>query len=356
MHVLLPLLGALVVLAVAQDVFSTVLFPASGHGVIRKPLSRTVWRAFAVLAGRRHGAQRRNLLAYAGPVQIVATIAVWFLLLLVGWACVYQPALGSSITASNGPTDTGFTTALYVSGYAVTTLGTGDVVAQTSAYRLLMVVEAASGFITFTMVISYFLSVYSQLPSRNAFAQGLHDLSGGTDDAALLVTGLADGEQLGRLSQELTGMASFLRQTTQTHRSYPVLRSFHYREAYYALPQVLLVTLDTATLLRAALDPDRYPEARPSGAADAVLTAGQALLHELSPGGRAADSSPEQEARWSERYDEACHRMAAEGLVLRGHADGRREYVELRSGWDAPLRGLAQDMLHGWGKGRAQTS
>jgi hypothetical protein len=349
--VVLPLVGALVVLAVAQDVFSTVLFPASGHGVIRKPLSRAVWRGFSALAGRTHGERRRNLLAYAGPVQIVTTIGVWFLLLVVGWACIYQPALGSSITASQGPTDTGFATALYVSGYAVTTLGTGDVVAQTGAYRLLMVVEAACGFITFTMVISYFLSVYSQLPRRNAFAQALHDKSGGTDGAAALIVGLADGENLGRLPQELSEMASFLRHTTQTHRSYPVLASFHYRHDYEALPQVLLACLDTATLLRATLDPSRYTIGRASGSADDVLTAGRGLLRELSPGKRAEPASSEQQARWRQHYDDASRRIAAEGLALREHDDGLREYVELRATWDGPLSGLARAMLHEWGQG-----
>lgn len=348
MSVVLPLVGALVVLAVAQDVFSTVLFPASGHGVIRKPLSRAVWHLFAWLAARTHGVRRRSLLAYAGPVQIVTTIGVWFLLLVVGWACIYQPALGSSITASKGPTDTGFATALYVSGYAVTTLGTGDVVAQTGAYRLLMVLEAASGFITFTMVISYFLSVYSQLPRRNAFAQALHDKSGGTDDAAELISSLADGEDPGRLPQELTEMASFLRHTTQTHRSYPVLRSFHYRQDYDALPQVLLTCLDTATLLRAALNPDRYTLGRPSGSADEVLTSGRGLLHELTPRPERESSASDVDQRWLTRFDEAYRRMSGEGLVLRDTATARQEYVDLRSGWDAGLRELGKAMLHEW--------
>ncbi|MGN6332280.1 MAG: potassium channel family protein [Motilibacteraceae bacterium] len=351
MSVVLPLVGALVVLAVAQDVFSTVLFPASGHGVIRKPLSRAVWHVFAALAGRTHGERRRNLLAYAGPVQIVATIGVWFLLLVVGWACIYQPALGSAITASKGPTDTAFATALYVSGYAVTTLGTGDVVAQTGAYRLLMVVEAACGFITFTMVISYFLSVYSQLPRRNAFAQALHDKSGGTDDAASLITALAEGEDLGRLVQELTEMASFLRHTAQTHRSYPVLRSFHYRQEFYALPQVLLTCLNIATLLRSTLDEHRYAAARPSGPADEVLAAGRDLLQELAPS--RGDQSPTDETDetdevWRQDFDEAYRRISAAGLVLRNEDCARREYAARRSDWDRPLRALGEAMLHEW--------
>jgi len=39
-------LGAVLVLIVAQDVFVTVLFPASGRGIIRKLLSSTIWRIF----------------------------------------------------------------------------------------------------------------------------------------------------------------------------------------------------------------------------------------------------------------------------------------------------------------------
>ncbi|HEU4567282.1 MAG TPA: potassium channel family protein, partial [Marmoricola sp.] len=287
----------------------------------------------------------------------VTTIGVWFLLLVIGWACIYQPALGSSITASKGPTDTGFATALYVSGYAVTTLGTGDVVAQTGAFRLLMVLEAASGFITFTMVISYFLSVYSQLPRRNAFAQALHDKTGGSDDAAALIVGLTDGEDLGRLPQELSEMASFLRHTAQTHRSYPVLRSFHYRQEFYALPQVLLVCLDTASVLRAALAPDRYSVARPSGSADEVLTTGHDLLQELAPQGRLdQEDGAQSHSRWLEHFDDARARMRGAGLVLREDAAACREYVELRSAWDRPLTALGRAMLHeraGDGPGRS---
>jgi len=46
MTVVWRVLGAVLVLIVAQDVFVTVLFPASGRGIIRKPLSSTIWRIF----------------------------------------------------------------------------------------------------------------------------------------------------------------------------------------------------------------------------------------------------------------------------------------------------------------------
>jgi len=37
---LIQVVGAVVVFAVLQDVFFTVLFPASGHGLLRRPLTR----------------------------------------------------------------------------------------------------------------------------------------------------------------------------------------------------------------------------------------------------------------------------------------------------------------------------
>lgn len=42
---LIQVVGAVVVFAVLQDVFFTVLFPASGHGLLRRPLTRWPWKA-----------------------------------------------------------------------------------------------------------------------------------------------------------------------------------------------------------------------------------------------------------------------------------------------------------------------
>lgn len=349
MQVVLPVIGALIVLAVAEDVFSTVLFPASGHGVIRKPLARLVWTVFRGLADRTSGQRRRNLLSYSGPAQIAITLGIWFLLLLFGWACIYKPALGAGIQASKGPTDTGWGTAFYVSGYALTTLGTGDVVGQDALYRILMIAEAASGFITFTMVISYFLSVYSNLTPRNAFAQGLHDRTRGTDDAAELIAGLAQGSELGDVKQELSSTASFLRRVSQTHRFYPVLRYFHYREPYYSLPRVLLTVLDAATLLKTALDEQHYHEFLRSPAADSVLAAGMSVLDELVPGASAEPPDAEGEKRWRRRYEQACRRLTDEGLAVRpDEADGSTAYVTLRARWDSKVVRLAGSMQHEW--------
>jgi hypothetical protein len=73
--VLLRLAGTGVLLVTLADIFFTVLFPATGHGPLRRPLSYLVWHAFRGPARTLRGRRRRDLLAYAGPT--LAKLYAW---------------------------------------------------------------------------------------------------------------------------------------------------------------------------------------------------------------------------------------------------------------------------------------
>ncbi|MYZ46614.1 potassium channel family protein [Propylenella binzhouense] len=350
MAAILSLVGAIIVLVTLLDVFLTVLYPASGRGPIRKPLSSCVWHGFRLIGGMTAGQRRRNLLSYSGPVLITVTLFVWLVLLVAGWAMIFKPALGSGVQASSGHTDTGWATAFYFSGFNLTTLGVGDVSPRTGLYRLLTITEAALGFAFFSMVITYFLSVYSNLTSRNAFAQGLHHLTGNTDDAAELLARIADGSEISAARQHLSAKAGFLREIHQTHRFYPVLRYFHYREPYYALPRILLTALDTATLMRSALERDRYAREIEAPAMGELFEAAMSLMRELIPAAQPHQPSADEVSLWRERYTDALARLARAGLQVRADSEaGADDYVALRREWDSPVRELAAIMLYEWG-------
>lgn len=205
------------------------------------------------------------------------------------------------------------------------------------------------GFAFFSMVITYFLSVYSNLTSRNAFAQGLHHRTKDTDDASVLLASLAEGSELPDARDFLSSMAGFLRQIYQTHRSYPVLRFFHYRDPCYALPRVLLTALDTATLLRSALDEAHYAFVVHSPALDELMAAALSLMHELIPGAMPRQPDAEQVAVWRKRYHEAMARLEDSGLRTRPDSeDGATHYMNLRAEWHWPLYDLAAAMLYEW--------
>ena len=345
----LRVVGGAAVLVTLADVFFTVLFPASGHGPIRRPLSRETWRAFATLGRRLRAPIRRRFLAYSGPVQITTTILTWTTLLVVGWAMVFQPALGHGIEAARGSTDTGFDTALYYSGFALTTLGTGDVVPTTDSYRLLSVVEAALGFSVFTLVLTYFMSVYSALVSRKSFAAALHHRTFGTGVPVRLLVGLSQGDDLPQARHQLSTLAEFLTHTSETHRSYPVLRYFHFREERYALPRVLLIALETATLVRSALSGQRYDDLIHSSGAYQLAAAGKEALEELLPHVRPRPASCEERARWDRRFRDCAEQLRAAGVHVTPDLDaGASEYIAMREHWDAPLRALSAAMLYDW--------
>ena len=81
---------------------------------------------------------RRRQLAQLGPLLVPFTVLVWAALLWLGFTLVFLPW---------SPAESGFPgwfTALYVSGYSVTTLGTGDITPSGRWPRALMVLAAAS--------------------------------------------------------------------------------------------------------------------------------------------------------------------------------------------------------------------
>lgn len=346
---LLQLLGGLLVALVLVDVFFTVLFPASGHGPIRKPLSKCVWRAFATLGGALAPARRRRLLAYSGPLLITVTILTWVLLLVLGWAAVFKPALGRDVVAANGPTDTGWGTALYVSGFSLSTLGTGDVVPTNALYRLLTVAESALGFSVFTMVLTYFLSIYGAITSRKTFASSLHHHTFDTGHASQLLAGLAEGGSFPEGQGQLAELAGFLTHTFETHRSYPVLRYFHFRQQRYALPRLLLIALDAVALMRCALDNRRYATLVRSPVVFELSASAQELLAELVPEVEETGATEEQHLDWAERFRDALQILREGGLeVIPDERKGAEDYIRLRDTWDRRLRALADAMIYDW--------
>ena len=348
--ILIQVAGVLVVLVTLVDIFFTVLFPASGHGPLRRPMTRTTWHAFRGVARRLPSTRRRGFLAYAGPVLVGLSIAMWPVLLIAGWAMIYYPALGTGVVASGRPMSRDWGTAFYFSGFSLTTLGTGDVVPAGALWRWVCVTEAAVGFAVVTMVITYFLSLYSAIVQRKTFAAGLDHRTQGRGDSAQLVIALAVQGGSSALVGQLSTMGEFLERTFQTHQSYPVLRYFHYRQIRYALPRILLLTLDAATLLPATLEGEDRRKLSDGAAVALVYGAAQDLLHELVPKAFLGGSPADDENEWQARLAVEVERFRAAGLKVRSDADAVGEYVERRRTWDGPLRALAAEMLYDWGE------
>lgn len=121
------------------------------------PMTSLVNRLFHTQLRSRLG-KVRKIAVVAGPLFSLAQILVWAGLLLSGAALVFLPHLSESITtAGSQPTGTSFTTAVYYTGFNLTTLGIGNLVPKTANAQWLTAGIAGLGFSFFTLVLTYVL-------------------------------------------------------------------------------------------------------------------------------------------------------------------------------------------------------
>lgn len=351
----MQLLGAALVLVALADIFLTALYARSGMGVLSDRLHSGVWRAVR-RAALAWPSRKDRLLGYVGPALLVLTVVLWVALLLLGFALIVWPALGSALSASKGETPTDFATALYYAGYSLTTLGTGDIVPQTGAYRLLTVVMAATGFSVLTLSLTFFTSVYSALVRRNTFALSLHHRALGTADAVVLLAHLGPNGDFSDARSELTTMAEELINLYESHHFYPVLHYFRFQGDAYALARIVLVSLDTVTLIRSALSEQAYPSLVRSTAVAAPWGGGLQLLEGVSATFLPRAQLEEVEAlegdterAWRAHYHGAVAKLRAEGIAVVADIDaGADKYVALRRAWEAYTVAFVAYMLYEW--------
>ncbi len=344
--------GSALVAAALADIYLTVLYARSGAGFLSPRLSKATWLLFKAI-GRIAGRFRPTVLSFAGSAILVLTAVVWLALLTAGFGLIVWPALGSGIQASSGSTPTDYAAALYYSGYSLTTLGTGDLVPTSSTYRLIMIVQAAIGFSVLTLTLTYFMSVYSALVRRNTLAQGLHQLSGGTADAAEIVARLGAGGTFDSTSSILSDSAFRVLDLLESHHSYPVLHYFRRSDPRYAMARIALLTLDTASLLSSALGKE-HAAVGGSAAVEMMRGSGLELLHDVGRSFLPAGAE-ERAARVAEacanaaRYGRAIERLAERSVsVAEDLEKGSACYLASRREWEGTARALAEMMNYPW--------
>lgn len=347
MDLWLRLAGTVLIGIALLDIFLTVLYARSGAGFMAPVLAKGVWYLFRELS-RLLGERASAFLSFAGPLILILIAAGWLLLLVFGFAFLYWPELGSGLTKSVGPTPTDFVTALYYSGFCLTTLGIGDIAPTSGGIRLLTVVEAAFGFSFFTLTITYFLSIYSALQRRSALASILHHKTSGTGDARRFLIPLGAAGADVQASQDFADLAARTADLEEAHTFYPVLHYFHFHHRRYALPRIALILLDTASLAKTL--PLSGKEKFQSSAAQ-LETATRDLLErmaevfltrrqvkEYGPAAQMIDD-------WRLHYRETLRALRAAGTKLSG-ADEEERYITLRRQWHPYLAAFAASLKY----------
>lgn len=168
---LLTAAGLLLIAAVLRDIFD-VLFHLEGRASISRVLTRTVW-----LALRRAADARPGVFPLAGPLGLVAVIATWTTLLLVGWALLLWPHVESFRDVAGEPAHGGFWEALHISVLTLSTLGYSDVTPVDQWLRVIPPLQALLGFGLLTASVSWLFAVQPAVQRRRALGYELWLLS-----------------------------------------------------------------------------------------------------------------------------------------------------------------------------------
>lgn len=340
--------GVVLVLIAAVDIFMTVLYPRTGNSILSMPIGKGMWNIFRQVA---RWSKSDRPLSYCGSIILVAIAVVWIALFIIGFAFVNWPVLGDDIQASQGKTPTDFGTALYYSGFNFTTLGIGNLVPKNTICRLVTILEAALGFATFTVTLTYLLSVLNALTQRNVFALSLHHRTGGKANAAELLLGWGIGGEFDNTKSDITNMAKDLFLLLESHHSYPILHYFRFAEAQYSLARMTFMAMDTVTLLKSALHQQQYRALINSTAVTELQSGGLYMLEQLANSFLPKNSRQiySLEKEWREWYYLVVKRLKSEGIKTPEDIEaGADLYVSLRREWNSDVAAFAKHMAFRW--------
>jgi hypothetical protein len=251
MEWLMILAGVFLIIVGLLDVFFTVLH-YDGFGFLSSRLYRRIFGLVRFLTRPLPRRYRALGLSMAAPLMVPVTIAVWILLVTLGYALVYYAGMdGETFFSLPGKNlDPSLLEALYLSGVAVSTLGFGDITPTSSLYQAIVVSEALVGFGILTLAISYIIGVYGVLQRLGVLAAGLHHQAQDTDNPwTILAPHFQDGKPVA-LESHLMELHRGLVEVYEGMRRYPIVYYYHSRRAYRSLPYTFRMMGGMAGALR----------------------------------------------------------------------------------------------------------
>jgi hypothetical protein len=253
MHILAGLIGFLLILIIFQDAFETVILPrrVSRRFRLTRIFYFTTWGIWSLPARKMQSVDRREtLLSYYGPLSLIMLIALWAVLLVLGFGLL-QWSFGS-LVHTLGPVN--FGTDLYMSGTTLFTLGLGDVTPISGMARFLTVLESGVGFAFLALVIGYLPVIYQSFSRREVGISMMDAHAGSPPSAMELLRRHKGGDVMNELPDHLHTWETWSADILESHLSYPLLifyRSQHDRESWLA---TLTTILDVCALLIVGID------------------------------------------------------------------------------------------------------
>ena len=239
--------GAILVILLLADIFSTLLVPGPTAGrpsvlINTRRMSQMLWRR---LGSRDRLGRPSHRFA---PMLIVIAYIAWMLLLMLGFGMVIQ-AIGAQFT----PPVRGFAQSLYIAGSSMVTLGVSEVDAAGVA-RWVLLAAGLAGFSVVTATITFSIQVQSALRQRETDILTLSAIAGSPPTGIGILETYGDLDARDDLGAFFGAWRDWSAGVLHSHTSYPVLAYFASTDPAIDWLTALEATLDAATLIVAFTD------------------------------------------------------------------------------------------------------
>jgi hypothetical protein len=234
-------LGAAMALFVMADAVRTTINLSDEPGPLARRVVGVGRRVVHTLPIRARGT--------AGLFISVAVVLSWTLGLWLSWTVALLDPSVSLVRAADG-TPLGVVETIYLAGFSVFTLGTGDVESATNAGRLVSVVASGTGLFTVTLEVTYLLSLTQAASHERSTARQAYALGG---DVTSIVRHAYRDRSFAGIEPLLFRLASDLSLLAEQHRTFPVLHDVLPRERSLALGPSLLALSDALDAMHHAV-------------------------------------------------------------------------------------------------------
>ena len=338
MSVLVLLLGALMVSSILIDAFEVVLLPRP----VRRRLQfnryffRLSWAVWVRIAGLwSEGRRKEDFLGVFGPFAMVLLFALWGAGLIGGFGLM-QWALQQLMPDAGSDT---LWSQILVSGDAFFTLGYGDNVPYNLLARLLVILEAGTGFGFIALTIGDLPVLYQHFARRDIQIIEFSARAGSPPTAAELLAWHAHGDAES-LERWLAGWETWASDLVESHAVYPMLAFYRSQHDGHSWLCSLAVVLDMCTLLIAGGGDARCRQATATFSAlrRMVDESSEALDIRLGD----PDSGRRMDGASLELLTPTVQRLFPE---WRDDATTRDAIDRLRSTYEPQLQGLAAYLL-----------
>ncbi|HWF57281.1 MAG TPA: hypothetical protein VG520_02900 [Candidatus Dormibacteraeota bacterium] len=227
--------GVVLVLATAVSVLETTIVPRGSRSGLTPLVLRLVNLPVRLVASRVRDYERRDrLLAYASAAYLAATLLVWLLLFLAGYALMLWPSSAS------------FGDALRTAGSSMLTLGIA--VPHGTVSTVVVYLAAVTGLFVVALQIAYLPVLYAAFNRRETLVTMLEGLAGTPGWGPEILLRSASIDNLEGLGEMYDRWMQWAADVSESHSAYMILMYFRSPTSRRSWVISLLSILDAAAM------------------------------------------------------------------------------------------------------------